>query len=468
MVPANHVQNVFLFDGVWLPPPRHAQAHTGGRKLRPRKKVVSEGTRGIQDGALGEDSSSPGPDLDYCGGLDSDEDDTDKEEYNLPTKRKVGESTQPLLPNKRRKTNENKSDFQSTKRTLRESTQETEASSKTRHSLYALRMAKNPTKTRSEMAPFLEDRRSNMELTQSSLYTAQFRLCSSALQKNEHPETSCDLLELLDLLYSAEVKGIICRQHSVLLPLNAIALHLRKRHCHPHLDRSTQHDIVTHIGDWLCPDVCQSPETTILPESLSTPLALSPKTIRYRFLCPECSQWITRNDSYKGCPETEFYSHMKKNHGVSKWPETVEGSWCQVIRIYTYKKGRPKDHLFRLPDYTPDDLPITPSFSTKTYDASPNSTWFRELKWPQHRASILAEIPLEKVRCLILPPSKQLVLAQLNERDRYIEKGLLHVRAKLTAYLRNGQDFISSLHGAHEGCFKTRCVTACDHICCIE
>ena len=48
-------------------------------------------------------------------------------------------------------------------------------------------------------------------------------------------------------------------------------------------------------------------------------------------------------------------------------------------------------------NYTPDDLPITPSCATKTYDASPNSTWFQELKWPQHRASILAEIPLKKV-----------------------------------------------------------------------
>jgi hypothetical protein len=456
-----------------LPPPRHAPAHTGGRKLRPRQKVVSERRKGIRDGGLGEDRSSPGPDLDYCGDSDSDKDDSDsdEDEYNLPTKRKVGESTHPPLPNKKRKTDGKKYESQSTKRAQRGSTQETEAPVKTRHSIYALRLAKNPRRTRSEMAPFLEDRRSTMEnfmATQSSLYTAQFRLCSSVSQKNEHPETSCDLLELLDLVYSAEVKAIICRPHSMLLPLNAIPSHLRKRHPHLKLDRSTQHDIVTHIRDWLSSDALQSPETTILPETLSTPLTLSPKTIRYRFLCPKCSQWITRNDSYRGCPETEFYSHMKKIHAVSKRPKTVEGSWCQVIHIYTYKKGRPKDHLFRLPNYTPDDLPITPSFATKTYDASQNSTWFRELKWPQHRASILAEIPLEKVRCLLLPPSKQLVLAQLNERDQYIEKGLLHVRAKLTAYLRNGQDFISSLHGAHEGCFKTQYVTACAYFQCIE
>jgi hypothetical protein len=75
--------------------------------------------KGIQDGGLGEDRSSPGLDLDYCGDSDSDKDssDSDEDEYNLPTKRKVGESTHPALPSKKRKTNGKKYESQLMKQT---------------------------------------------------------------------------------------------------------------------------------------------------------------------------------------------------------------------------------------------------------------------------------------------------------------------------------------------------------------
>jgi hypothetical protein len=75
--------------------------------------------KGIQDGGLGEDRSSPGLDLDYCGDPDSDKDssDSDEDEYNLPTKRKVGESTHPVLPSKKHKTNGKKYESQLTKQT---------------------------------------------------------------------------------------------------------------------------------------------------------------------------------------------------------------------------------------------------------------------------------------------------------------------------------------------------------------
>ena len=91
---------------VLLPPLPHAQAHTSSRNLHLHKEFVSKGKKGIQDRVLGGNGSS-----------DSDKEDADEEKSNFLMKRKVGESTQPLLPNKRHKTNEKKSEFQLMKST---------------------------------------------------------------------------------------------------------------------------------------------------------------------------------------------------------------------------------------------------------------------------------------------------------------------------------------------------------------
>ncbi|KIL57376.1 hypothetical protein M378DRAFT_16288 [Amanita muscaria Koide BX008] len=78
-----------------LLPLQAVQGHGGGRILRPRKTIFSEGMKAKQDGALGEDGPLPGPGSNYRGSSDSNEDDEDEEEYtfpdNLQKKRKVGE-----------------------------------------------------------------------------------------------------------------------------------------------------------------------------------------------------------------------------------------------------------------------------------------------------------------------------------------------------------------------------------------
>ncbi|KDR67070.1 hypothetical protein GALMADRAFT_147495 [Galerina marginata CBS 339.88] len=242
----------------------------------------------------------------------------------------------------------------------------------------------------------------------------------------------CKILEVLGINHCNEIDALLCSRHGVILPVEGIVPHLTRRHKLGFRESklSPEH-VLQHLHDIHGDTLCKSTGISSLPSSLNTQLAICPelKSVRYRYYCPQpqCNMWITRNDTYPGGPEAELYSHLSKEHDQKIHPKNVTAGWCQA-------------------NYTPTEYQIEPSFPTKIFHASSTSTWFRELKWPEFRLS-LQKIPYDTLQRLVAPPSRQIV-SSAEGASRSIEAGLLLVRKALTEYLRNGQRFISSIHGS--------------------
>lgn len=280
-------------------------------------------------------------------------------------------------------------------------------------------------------------------------------------------DTPCTLLPLLNLTYDKQLKTIVCCEHATFIPPHILVKHLNRKHQFKFSQRKTK--ILEKVQSHLCGDVLNGHaydtlETlkSNLPATLSTPLSVqNAKSIRFRYKCPECGMWIPRNEG-KGCPEAELKNHLDKVHSSHMNTATpLQGAWCQHISMpYKGDFHNPKLHVFELLNYSPPpsmlDRNLVPSFSTKTEEAPLHSTWFRELKWPEHRA-FLQGISPTTLKNLVSPPSKQLIQEkQPDSPDRCIEEGLLAVRKELKEYLCNAQLFISSLHGSFKTSFRPK------------
>ena len=266
----------------------------------------------------------------------------------------------------------------------------------------------------------------------------------------------CKVLDFLMFVCSFELKAIVCKEHGILLPLDGIKPHLRKHNWGFWDSRLPLDKVVEHICNFHCHNISTSFDPPLFPLMLSAPFEINSdrRTIRFRYQCPQpqCNLWITRNDTYAGCPETELYNHLS-DHGQKKHPRYPKGSWCQTLNNYKpvqVTQESTKRHTFQLLNYEPTERTISPSFATRASHAPSTSTWFHELKWAKFRQTLQAQdIPWERLERLVRPPSQQAVFCANNTVTRHIEEGLLLVRKELSKYLKNGQKFISSLHGSY-------------------
>ena len=270
----------------------------------------------------------------------------------------------------------------------------------------------------------------------------------------------CKLLDILGLAYSTEINSLVCKNHGILLPLDGIVPHLDRKHNWGfRASKLSPNHVLQHLRDTHGDTICQSSGTSFPPDALERQLEIDAElmSIRFRYCCPQpqCNMWVARNDSYAGCPETELYSHLSKVHNQKVHPKDVKGSWCQKVILYTPFRATKKTHIFQLPSYVPTEHPLNPSFSTKTYHTPLTSTWFRDLKWPEFQMS-LQNIPFDTLQRLVAPPSQQLVHSSAEKVTKHIESGLLLVRKELTEYLKNGQQFIASIHGSYRISLRPR------------
>ncbi|KAF8879435.1 hypothetical protein CPB84DRAFT_1638779, partial [Gymnopilus junonius] len=268
----------------------------------------------------------------------------------------------------------------------------------------------------------------------------------------------CEVLESLDITYCAEIDAMFCKRHGIILPLDGITPHLTRKHeLGSRESKLSPKHVLQHLHDIHGDTLCQSSGISLLPNALDRELDLhlGLKSIHFRYCCPQpqCDAWISRNETYSGSPESELRQHLSREHNQKIHPKGVTSSWCQTVRIYS-PKLLANQHIFQLPNYTPTEHPIEPSFPTKVLYASPTSTWFHELKWPEFRLS-LQEIPFDTLQRLVAPPSQQSVYSAKGV-GKSIEAGLLLVQKALTEYLRNGQRFISSIHGSYRVSLRPR------------
>jgi hypothetical protein len=328
------------------------------------------------------------------------------------------------------------------------------------------------TKKAAQMAPYLETRVSSKKRDESHpshpslpdmLELHKLELCPQP--EDNAGESPCVLLQVLKLSYNHTLKVLVCWEHGTFLPLDSLLSHLYTRHSFKFTPKKKEvlSDMVAHLALVFGNNIWDSLKTLIpnLPNALEAPLTISSeaKTIRYRFQChiPKCGKWISRNESYRGCPETEFLSHLVDDHQENKRPNSIYGAWCQHIafpRRLTSK--RQKYHIFQLLGYKPPpelETTLTPSFPTKTEEAPSYSDWPNQLKWPLHRTKLLKVVSHTILRDLVLPPSKQLAHTGSN---KHIERGLLLIRKELTRYLVNGQLFIASLHGSYKNFLRPK------------
>lgn len=280
------------------------------------------------------------------------------------------------------------------------------------------------------------------------------------LESPDIGETPCALLPFLNLSYHRDLKVIICLEHQKILPLNSLQSHLAH---HQFKFNATKtrilSEIISHLRSVLGNSVCESLYNLVLPRQLNEPLGIGDKgrSIKIYFQCPACDIWIKINGSYRGGDDTEFRRHLSVVHKILTPPNSPRAAWCQKVAI-----PKKKFHLFELPDYVSIfKQSLTPSFAVKTTEASLNSSWFHELKWPNILEQFLAAVPLETLKYLVAPPSHALTYRSLDSQklytsNKYVEKGLLMLRKELLKYLRDGQTFVSSLHGSYLNVFRPR------------
>ena len=114
----------------------------------------------------------------------------------------------------------------------------------------------------------------------------------------------CKVLDFLTFVCSFELKAIVCKEHSILLPLDGIKPHLRKHNWGFRDSRLPLDKVVKHIRNFHCHNISTSFDPPLFPLMLSAPFEINSdrRTIRFRYQCPQpqCNLWITRNDTYAG------------------------------------------------------------------------------------------------------------------------------------------------------------------------
>jgi hypothetical protein len=325
--------------------------------------------------------------------------------------------------------------------------------------------AKRQTSKMKLLAPFVSPRPSapqSSEMTQASQSLDPMSLHKCSLQVETSPP--CPLPDFLNLHYCPELKVFACFEHGTLLPCHLLLSHLDRRHkFNFNMNKlGILKDMVEHLLLLTEGEVCTSLENISLPKVLKAPISISRdiKSIGFRFQCPSCEVWIPRNDSCPESEDSELFRHLERIHNIKRRPKTIVGSWCQKFTLpQRIGSKAPKSHVFQLLDYVPapdaGSLTLAPSFSTRTYNAPLQSSWFNELRWPEHRRALVG-IPINTLQNLVMPPTKQRVYLQKSPRETEIEGGLLQLRKEITEYLRNAQMFVSSLHWSFRDSVKPR------------
>ncbi|KIL56003.1 hypothetical protein M378DRAFT_1039922 [Amanita muscaria Koide BX008] len=465
-VQENGVRTAFVFDGVWLPPPRHAQAvqgHAGGRKLRPRKKDFSEEMKGIRDGAPGEDRPSPGPDSEYHGGSDSDED--DEEEYtfpdNLQKKRKVGavRTQPPPLPSKRCKGDPKKSKgngpppdvFQSRKRTPRSPEVLPPVPPQERMPAHAV-------------IPSLNNNTLRLPKRQTGFIFLDNHCCDCAsVPSRSHKR--CKVLTFFGFYYHQELELVICYNHGRGITPDVWLSHVLESHGDLRGQaREKRHILamINHVAESFRL-ICSATDLN-LPNSISEPILMMlpfdgvRPSIAGRFPCPvsTCGQWVKVSYGKTMSYQHELSKHIKKTHeksirdfpGVSKDP-----LWTQMLMLTPSLY-----HIFRLPpNWSPSQItpPAVSQIAETTVDpvaqnqdaviqAQTHASWMKTIGWFKYREAY-GNQSFSSLQALIAIPSKQSI-ARFKGSRQWLENSLHQIFELCFQYLVNAERFIASCH----------------------
>ncbi|KAF8642432.1 hypothetical protein AX16_009501 [Volvariella volvacea WC 439] len=216
-----------------------------------------------------------------------------------------------------------------------------------------------------------------------------------------------------------------------------------------------------HLSEVYHIDLDQSHQSLHAPQSLCEPLDANPacKTVRFRYQCPNCKLWITRNDTQPGRPEAELFHHIDRVHGREHRPKHPNGQWTQRISVLTGKTSR--YHIFVLDSWSSEtaEVPL-PEITIHLSEAPQTSTWFNKLKWPSYRQTHL-KIDFETLQLYVDLPSAAHVtfspITQLNKKMlNYLEIALVRIRPLLTKYIQDTQEQISAIHGSFMMVMKPR------------
>ena len=282
----------------------------------------------------------------------------------------------------------------------------------------------------------------------------RLQFCQELVKGKKHPDNACELLEIFDFTYLPDLKVILCQRHGIILPLNSLIKHTKTHHS-PTFQLLTAHLWTEFLEHILCifDAICLTSQSLSLPETVATLIrVLSPqiRPARYRVRCPEksCGRWLVT----KSNNNADVLRHLRSDHKEGAIPEVLEYSWCQMIPIHAVTSI--SWHCFRLVNHIPQSVndPPPPAFQERLGIVSPSSAWFNELHWNETQGSI-RHIPME-ILLHLADPRPNITDPNADAIRRYIEVGLVPVRREVEDYLRNGQHFISTLHGAYRQALK--------------
>jgi hypothetical protein len=278
---------------------------------------------------------------------------------------------------------------------------------------------------------------------------------------------TCEWLEALSLVFDESLKALFCHIHGIFLSSESCVRHIMKQHndAIPYRHDKTKFikSIVDHISE-VIGEICESADDIYPPKVLDKPLDIQKanRNIRYRYQCPICSKWITRNESYRGNQATElFHHHYSSQHSGQPRPNltAVRGSWCQEVQISGVNGGR--THIIELTGYSPPPKLAAPAtlLAVNRMEGPPAATWFCELKWDEYR-QYLGVDSIEFLQGLVAPPLTKYQLEAIREREsRWLESGISYLRMLITELIKDGQNWADGLHGTFLKSLRPRLVT---------
>ena len=408
--------------------------------------------KGIRDGGLGEDRSSPGLDLDYCGDSDSDKDgsDSDEDEYNLPTKRKVGESTHPALPSKKRKTNGKKYESQSTKQTQRVANLPPRAPHEDCVVAHAVIPSLNNTVRLPKMQTgfvFLDNH------------------CCDCASVPSRSDKRCQVLTLFGFYYHSELQLVICPTHNRGVTPDIWLSHVQQSHTDlSGQAREKRHilQMIEHVVESFC--LIFSARDLNLPSSISQPITMIlpyqgvHPSIAGHFPCPvlNCGDWATVSYGKTMSYHHQLSKHIQTKHGQSirDFPDVPKSPlWTQMLmlcpRVY---------HVFRLPpDWSPPPgvtqmaEPTEPAKTTADPPAHyqeaavlarTQAPWMKTIGWFAYREAC-GNPSFGSLWALTAIPSKKSIA---KGGRKWLENGLHQIFDICFEYLVNAEQFLATCH----------------------
>ncbi|EDR05337.1 uncharacterized protein LACBIDRAFT_329748 [Laccaria bicolor S238N-H82] len=393
---------------------------------------------------------SPGSDLDYRGDSDSDEDDSDsdEEEYNLPTKRKVGESTHLPLSKKKRKTDRKKYESQSTKRTQQAANPPPRAPHRERLVARAvippLNTVRLPGKMRTGFV-FLDNH------------------CCDCASVPSRSHKRCQVLTFYGFYYHSELELVICPTHNRGVTPDLWLSHVQqshtdlsgqareKRHILPMIQHVAESfGLISSTSDLNLPSSISQPITVILPYDGVRP------SIAGRFPCPvsNCGDWATVSYGKTMSYHHQLSKHIQTKHGQSirDFPGVAKSPlWTQMLML------RPKVyHVFRLPpDWSPPGVtqmtePIEPAIAADPpahYQeaaalAQTQAPWMKTIGWFAYREAC-GNPSFGSLWALTAIPSKKSIG---RGGRKWLESGLHQIFEFCFEYLVNAEQFLATCH----------------------